>query len=88
MDGIVKSSRLQPDLVLMDMVMPGMNGIEATRRIKALKQPPRVVILSLHDNSEYRTAASAMGSDGYISKAEFTERLVPFLRTLFPAGGA
>ena len=54
---------LHPDLVLMDMAMPGMNGLKATRHIKAQPDAPRVIILTLYDNAEYRAAAEAMGAD-------------------------
>jgi DNA-binding NarL/FixJ family response regulator len=79
--------RLHPDLVLMDLAMPGMSGLEATRRIKAQTGAPRVVIITLYSNRGYRVAALAAGADGFMSKAEFGEDLVPLLRDLFGGQG-
>ena len=81
-------ARLQPDLVLMDLSMPGMNGLEATSQIKAEPCTPRVVILTLHDNPEYRLAAEAAGADGFIAKSEFGTQLLPLIHTLFDGHAA
>ena len=75
---------LQPDLVLMDVAMPGLNGLEATRRIKAEPDPPRVIVLTLHDGAVYRDAARNAGADGFVSKARLDQALVPLARSLFP----
>lgn len=70
-----------PDLVLMDVELPGMKGIEATRRIKLLAPAVRVVILSIYQAPEYRSAAIAAGASAYIPKAAMHTDLVPLLRT-------
>jgi DNA-binding NarL/FixJ family response regulator len=75
-------TQLQPDLVLMDVAMPNMNGLEATRRIKTQADAPHVVILTLHDTPEYRAAAEAVGADNFVSKAEFNAQMLPLIRTL------
>lgn len=81
-EGVALVSQRHPDLVLMDIAMPGMNGMEATRLIKAQPNAPRVVILTAHDLPHYRTAATAVGADSFISKADFDSHLFPFLETL------
>jgi DNA-binding NarL/FixJ family response regulator len=73
----------QPDLVLMDLAMPEMNGLEATRRIKLHQPAPRVIILTLHDNPEYRAASDAVQADGFIPKSEFGAELLPLIHDLF-----
>jgi two-component system chemotaxis response regulator CheY len=80
-EGLRMVVELRPDLVLMDLAMPDMNGLDATRGIKAMADPPRVVILTLFDSSEYRAAAEEARADGFIPKSEFAEKLLPLIRT-------
>lgn len=79
-----RTRKLQPDLVLMDLSMPGMGGLEATRRIKTWRDAPRVVALSLHDHPAYRDAARTAGCDGFVSKSEIGDQLMPVIENLFP----
>ena len=87
-EAIRRLDDLRPDLILIDLVMPGMDGLEATRRIKAQPAPPRVVILTLFDGAEYRTAILEAHADGVLAKSEFGSRLLPLIHDLFdaPAG--
>jgi len=72
---VERAETLHPDLVLMDARMPVLDGFQATRRIKAHRDAPWVVIVSLHDASPVRMAARAAGADGFVPKAELFERL-------------
>ncbi len=67
---------LRPDAILMDLEMPGMDGYEATRRIKQGPSAPRVIILSVHAGSGERERARAVGADGFITKGVNYEVLV------------
>lgn len=69
-DALQQLVRLQPDLVLMDISMTGMNGLETTRRVKVQAPHTRVVMLTLHDNAEYRAAAADVGADGFVAKSD------------------
>ena len=67
---------LRPDLVLMDVGLPGMDGLEATRRLSALTGPPVVVLVSTHDEEEFGEAAHSCGAVAYVKKSVFgPERL-------------
>lgn len=82
-EALAEIERLAPDLVLMDLVMPEMNGLEVTRRAKVGKSPPCIIILTLYYNPEYRNAALSVGADGFLSKSEVGRRLCPFIYELF-----
>jgi len=80
--------RLAPDLVLMDIAMPGLSGLEVTRRLKARPFPPVVVLVTLYDAPEYRAAALAVGADGFVSKADFCTGVLGVLSTIDKYGPA
>ncbi len=84
-EGVRRVSRLKPDLVLMDVRMPGMDGLEATARIKARGRAPVVIILTLDDSAEARAAATAAGADDFVAKREGVEdALRAAIRRAFP----
>ncbi len=66
--------KCRPDLVLMDVRMPEMDGLEATRQIKAKWRSVQVVILSMY--GEYADEARAAGADAFVTKGESAERLL------------
>jgi DNA-binding NarL/FixJ family response regulator len=71
MDGrqaLRRVAALEPDLVLMDMNMPRMSGLEATQRIKESKRGSVVIIMTADDNPKCRAAALAAGADGFVGK--------------------
>lgn len=78
---------LNPDLVLMDIEMRGMTGIEATIAIKRQPDPPKVVIITMHAQAEFRLLGETAGADGFLLKDDLVEGLPPLLAALFPAGG-
>jgi DNA-binding NarL/FixJ family response regulator len=82
-EGLELAMETHPDLVLMDLAMPGMNGLETTIALKGKPNSPRVVMLTMHDLPKYRAAALAAGADGYVSKSELGERLLPVVEALF-----
>jgi DNA-binding NarL/FixJ family response regulator len=68
--------RLKPDVVIMDIVMPRMNGLEATRLITERHPSARVLILSMYDDQEYVVQIIQAGASGYVLKRVVTEDLV------------
>ena len=87
-EALEKSEQFKPDVILMDLSMPGMNGFEATRRLKARAGAPRVVIMTLNGGAPYRAFSEAALADGFISKAEFVEDVKALLQNLFPGSAA
>lgn len=77
------AARFPVDLVLLDLHMPGLNGFETTRRLKAGSPSPKVVFVTLQNAPEYRHIAQVVGADGFITKSEFTTALLPLIDSLF-----
>ena len=71
---------LAPDIVVMDITMPGMNGIEAAARLSLADSNPRIVFLSVHEDEDYVHSALATGAQGYVVKRRLATDLVPALR--------
>jgi DNA-binding NarL/FixJ family response regulator len=71
-----------PDVVLMDIRMPEMDGLEATRQILAEQDPPRIIILTTFDLDRYVYSALAIGASGFLLKDVSPERLVAAVRTV------
>jgi RNA polymerase sigma factor (sigma-70 family) len=69
-------SSLSPHVVVMDIVMPRLNGLEATQRIRDLPNPPEVLILSQHDREEYVYQALRAGARGYLLKDSIADELI------------
>jgi len=72
--------QVKPDVVLMDVAMPGMNGIEAADRIKKEMPHVRVVALSMHNMDDVRRRMLAAGADEYVRKTSSPERLLAAVR--------
>jgi len=70
-DSVQIASSIAPDLVLMDVNLPGIDGLEATRRILAADRPPIVLLLSTYEEAEYAPKAAECGAAAYIPKAAF-----------------
>jgi DNA-binding NarL/FixJ family response regulator len=82
-EAIALARTLCPDLVFMDISMPGLDGLDATRRITAELPGVRVVILSSFDGETVRKSALAAGAHGYLVKGETTQRFAAVIDRVF-----
>ncbi len=85
--GVRVVTELEPDVVLLDVRMPGVDGLEAARRILAAGLPTRVVVLTTFDEDEYVTAALRAGVSGFLLKVAPPEDLVAAVRTVASGQG-
>ncbi len=76
-------AQIKPDLVLLDIAMPDMNGLEVARRIKAQASAIVVVLVSLYNTPVYRSASMSL-ADGFVAKDMLDIELMPLIRRLFP----
>jgi DNA-binding NarL/FixJ family response regulator len=72
--------RLQPDVLVVDLMMPGLNGLEVTRQVRKRSRQTYVVILSMHDNEAYVLEGLRNGAAGYVLKESNTTDLVQAIR--------
>jgi len=76
------AAELAPDVVLLDLNLPELNGIEATREIRAFPHPPRVLILSAYDDQDYVRAAMSAGATGYLVKIATIRDIIAAIRAV------
>ena len=79
-DLISEALRLQPDLIVLDISMPGLTGIEAARQLREAGSTARFVFLTVHERVEFVHACLAEGALGYVVKSRLAVDLVPAMR--------
>jgi two-component system response regulator NreC len=80
--GVALTQELGPDVAVMDVIMPGLNGLEATRRIQKSCPQTSVVVLSMYSTQEHVYQALQAGASGFVAKEEASEELVAAIRTV------
>ena len=83
LEGLEKAIELRPDLILMDLNMPIMNGLEATRRIREASPNSRVLFVTENCSLDLVSAAFQAGACGYILKSDSAVDLVPGIQAIF-----
>ena len=78
--------RICPDVVVMDISLPGVSGIEAMKRMRAWRPQARILIFSMHDESIFVSRAIGAGAAGFLSKSSAPENLVDAVRTIAHGG--
>ena len=85
-DAITFAQELRPDVVLMDVGMPGLSSFEATRQIRKQRPETRVIFLSMYDDEDYLTESVEIGASGYILKESPADQLVSAIREVHRGG--
>ena len=81
-EAIERACAVRPDVILMDITMPGMDGLEATRRLRSECPECLVLALTVHDDKQYFSQMLAAGEVGYITKQAAADDLVAAIRTV------
>ena len=81
-EAIEKARELAPDVIIMDIAMPGMDGLEATRRIRKKTPTAKVLVLTQYDNKEYILSVIKAGAAGYVPKRALSSELVSAARAV------
>jgi len=81
------AKEMTPSIVLMDIGLPGMNGIEATRCIKAVVPATQIVMLTIHEDDSYRVDAAEAGASAFVPKRTMQKKLIPVLTNLLSKDG-
>jgi DNA-binding NarL/FixJ family response regulator len=81
-----EASVLSPDLIVLDITMPGLNGIAAARQIRAKGFAGKIVFLTVHADPDYVRAALAAGAQGFVIKSGLASDLLPGVREVLAGG--
>lgn len=74
---------LNPDVILMDINMPGTNGLQAIKTLKAEKNPSKIVVLTIHEDREYLFKTIQMGAEGYVLKDAEPDVLIDAIKSVY-----
>jgi CheY-like chemotaxis protein len=84
---VARCAEIQPDVVAMDIHMPAMDGVEATRRIREQEYAPSVILISGSMFTDARDLAYEAGANGYLTKAQCARELLPAILEAAEGGG-
>ena len=79
-DLVSEAARLQPDLIVLDISMPGLTGIEAAQELREAKSTAKLIFLTVHERVEFVRACLAEGALGYVVKSRLAVDLLPAIR--------
>ena len=82
-EAVERAGSEQPDLMFIDISMPGLNGLAVASLIKAEDSPPKIVMMTLEDSEEHRASAIVAGADAFLPKSEFARELGTVVEALF-----
>jgi DNA-binding NarL/FixJ family response regulator len=82
-EGVEQTLKLKPDLVLLDMSMPIMTGLQAARAIRKTSPKTKILIVTIHSSAQMEREARASGADGYLTKMTDSDILLATMNSLF-----
>jgi len=85
-EAVEKITELRPDLVLMDIGMPGLSSFEATRQIKKIRPDTRILFLTMYDDEDYLVQCMEVGASGYVLKDSPAQQLLAAIRDVHRGG--
>lgn len=85
-EAVEKAAELRPELILMDIGMPGLSSFEATRQIKRNRPETKVLILTMYDDEDYLVEGMEVGSNGYVLKDSPAQQLIAAIRDVMRGG--
>ena len=77
---LAEAERLHPDVIVLDITMPRLDGVEAARQLRSSERPARFVFLTVHEDADYARAALDAGGLDYVVKARLASDLLPAIR--------
>jgi DNA-binding NarL/FixJ family response regulator len=85
-DAIRLATQLRPDVIIMDITMPNMSGLEASQEIAKLQLPSRVLIFTMHESKSLGSSVQKAGAQGYVVKSRAARDLIEALERLLAGG--
>jgi DNA-binding NarL/FixJ family response regulator len=82
-DAVSEVQRLQPDVLVTDISMPILDGLQAVSKLQSISSRTKVVFLTVHEDPDFVAAALSVGASGYVTKANVTRELIPAIREAF-----
>jgi DNA-binding NarL/FixJ family response regulator len=79
-DAVSETQRLDPDVLIIDICMPALDGLQAARRLQSQNARARLVFLTVHEDPDFVSAAFSAGASAYVAKSRATTDLVPAVR--------
>jgi len=77
---VAEAEQLHPDVIVLDITMPQLDGIEAARQLRCSQRPARLVFLTVHEDADFARAALDAGGLGYVVKTRLASDLLPAIR--------
>lgn len=87
-EAVEKTLSLKPDIVILDLSMPVMNGVEAARQIRQLVPSAKIIVFSMHDFAQLAETVKQAGADAYVSKSSRVDKLYEAIRDVLSNGSS